>query len=213
MILLEKVPRCAKPRNVSAQVYERQRKLETLRIYFNKFLKLNDSEWKDFESCLTKVNITNNEQILRQGEHCNFIAFIHEGSFRFYYNKDGEEKITAFNFKGDFVSNYRSFLTGKPSDHFIEAMEDAIIYKINLQELNSLYDKHKNIERLGRLIAENLYLMVASRLDSFMFQTPEERYKALIERNSRLIQEVPQYMIASYLGVKPETLSRIRARK
>jgi CRP/FNR family transcriptional regulator, anaerobic regulatory protein len=187
--------------------------LETLRIYFNKFLKLNDSEWKDFESCLTKVNITNNEQILRQGEHCNFIAFIHEGSFRFYYNKDGEEKITAFNFKGDFVSNYRSFLTGKPSDHFIEAMEDAIIYKINLQELNSLYDKHKNIERLGRLIAENLYLMVASRLDSFMFQTPEERYKALIERNSRLIQEVPQYMIASYLGVKPETLSRIRARK
>ncbi len=81
-----------------------------------------------------------------------------------------------------------------------------------MQELNSLYDKHKNIERLGRLIAENLYLMVASRLDSFMFQTPEERYKSLIERNSRLLQDVPQYMIASYLGVKPETLSRIRGR-
>ena len=187
--------------------------METLRIYFNKFLKLNDSEWKDFEGCLTKVNITNKKQILRQGEHCNFIAFIHEGSFRFYYDKDGIEKITAFNFKGDFVSNYRSFLTGKPSDHYIEAMQDAVIYKINLQELNSLYDKHKNIERLGRLIAENLYLMVASRLDSFMFQTLEERYKALIERNSRLLQEVPQYMIASYLGVKPETLSRIRGRK
>lgn len=187
--------------------------METLRIYFNKFLKLNDSEWKDFESCLTKVNITNKVKILRQGEHCNFIAFIHEGSFRFYYDKDGEEKITAFNFKGDFVSNYRSFLTGKPSQHYIEAMQDSVIYKINLQELQSLYDKHKNIERLGRLIAENLYLMVASRLDSFMFQTPEERYKALIERNSRLLQEVPQYMIASYLGVKPETLSRIRGRK
>lgn len=184
-----------------------------MRIYFNKFHKLNNSEWKDFESCLTKVNIANKEQILRPGEHCNFIAFIHEGSFRFYYDKEGEEKITAFNFQGDFVSNYRSFLTGKPSDHYIEAMQDAVIYKINLQELNSLYDKHKNIERLGRLIAENLYLMVASRLDSFMFQSPEERYKALIERNSRLLQEVPQYMIASYLGVKPETLSRIRRRK
>ncbi|HAD14631.1 MAG TPA: Crp/Fnr family transcriptional regulator [Saprospirales bacterium] len=159
------------------------------------------------------MNVTNKAQILRQGEHCNFIAFIHEGSFRFYYDKDGEEKIIAFNFEGDFITNYRSFLTGKPSDHFIEAMQDAVIYKINLQELNSLYDKHKNIERLGRLIAENLYLMVASRLDSFMFQTPEERYKALIERNSRLLQEVPQYMVASYLGVKPETLSRIRARK
>jgi CRP-like cAMP-binding protein len=128
-------------------------------------------------------------------------------------NKEGEAKITAFFFQGDFVSNYRSFLTGKPSDHFIEAMQDAAIYKINLQELKSLYDKHKNIERLGRLIAENLYLSVANRLDSFLFQTPEERYKTLIERNSRLLQEIPQYMIASYLGVKPETLSRIRTRK
>ena len=187
--------------------------METLRIYFNKFLKLDDSEWKDFESCLTKVNITNKEQLLKQGEHCNFIAFIQEGSFRFYFDKEGEEKITAFFFKGDFVTNYRSFLTGKPSDHCIEAMQDAVIYKINLQELQSLYDKHKNIERLGRLIAENLYLTVANRLDSFMFQTPSERYKELIKRNSRLLQEIPQYMIASYLGVKPETLSRIRTRK
>jgi CRP-like cAMP-binding protein len=187
--------------------------LEILRLYFNKFIKLNDPEWTDFEKCIVKATISKNKEILKPGEHCNFIAFIQEGSFRFYYDKEGEVKITSFFFKGDFVSNYRSFLTGKPSDHFIEAMQDSVIYKINLQELNSLYDKHKKIERLGRLIAENLYLMVASRLDSFMFQTPEERYKALIERNSRLLQEVPQYMIASYLGVKPETLSRIRGRK
>jgi CRP-like cAMP-binding protein len=187
--------------------------LETLRIHFNKFLRLNDSEWTDFKNCLTKAEITNKDQILKQGEHCNFIAFIEEGSFRFYFEKEGEEKITAFFFKGDFVTNYRSFLTGKASDHFIEAMQDSVIYKINLQDLQSLYDKHKNIERLGRLIAENLYLTVANRIDSFMFQTPFERYKELIERNSRLLQEIPQYMIASYLGVKPETLSRIRARK
>lgn len=70
--------------------------LETLRIYFNKFLKLDDTEWEDFKSCLTSMNIRNQEQILKQGEHCNFIAFIQEGTFRFYYDKDGEEKITAF---------------------------------------------------------------------------------------------------------------------
>lgn len=187
--------------------------MEFIRQYFNKFIYLNDSEWTDFEKCIKKSNILKNEQILKQGEYCNFIAFIQEGSFRFFYDKDGEVKITAFFFPGDFVSNYRSFLTGQASDHFIEAMQDAIIYKINLLEIKSLYDKHKNIERLGRLIAENLYLSVANRLDSFLFQTPEERYKSLINRNSRLLQEVPQYMIASYLGVKPETLSRIRTRK
>ncbi len=188
-------------------------KLEILRGYFDKFYILNDSEWADFEKCIIQCKINKNEQILKQGEHCNFIAFIQEGSFRFYHDKEGEIKIIAFFFQGDFVSNYRSFLTGKPSDHIIEAMQDANIYKINLQELKSLYDKHKNIERLGRLIAENLYHSVANRLDSFLFLTPEERYKILIERNSKLLQEVPQYMIASYLGVKPETLSRIRTRK
>lgn len=187
--------------------------MENLRIYFNKFLKLDDTEWTDFESCLTKVDIQSKEQILKQGEHCNFVAFIQNGNFRFYIDNEGEEKITAFFFSGDFVTNYRSFLTGSPSNHYIEAMQDAVIYKINLQELQSLYDKHQNIERLGRLIAENLYLMVANRLDSFMFQSPSDRYKDLIERNSRLLQEIPQYMIASYLGVKPETLSRIRGRK
>jgi CRP-like cAMP-binding protein len=187
--------------------------LEKLRRYFDKFYILNDFEWADFEKCIVKCKINKNEQILKQGEHCNFIAFIQEGSFKFYYDNEGEIKITAFFFQGDFVSNYRSFLTGKPSDHFIEAMQDSNIYKINLQELKYLYDKHKNIERLGRLIAENLYLSVANRLDSFLFQTPEERYKNLIDRNSRLLQEIPQYMIASYLGIKPETLSRIRTRK
>lgn len=187
--------------------------MENIRRYFNRFIILDDTEWGDFERCIVKSSVSKNEQILKQGELCNFIAFIQEGSFRFYYDKDGEVKITAFFFEGDFVSNYRSFLTGKVSDHFIEAMEDSLIYKINLQELKTLYDKHQNIERLGRLIAENLYLSVANRLDSFLFQTPTERYQALIDRNSRLLQEIPQYMIASYLGVKPETLSRIRTRK
>jgi CRP-like cAMP-binding protein len=187
--------------------------MEKLRIYFNKFIQLDDLEWGDFEICLSKTSIGNKEILLSEGEVCNFIAFIDEGMFRFYNLKNGEEKITAFFFKGDFVTNYRSFLTGKPSEHYIEAMQDAVIYKINLQQLQSLYNKHKNIERLGRFIAENLYLTVANRLDSFMFDTPADRYKQLTDRNSKLLQEIPQYMIASYLGIKPETLSRIRKRK
>lgn len=187
--------------------------MQDLRLYLNKIIVLNDIEWTDFERCLTKLNITSKEQILKAGDHCNFIAFVHKGSFRFFIENEGEEQITAFFFDGDFVTNYRSFLTGKSSDHNIEAMEDSVIYKINLQELQSLYDKHQAIERLGRFIAQNLYLMVANRLDSFMFQTPKERYEELVKRSPELLQKIPQYMIASYLGVKPETLSRIRGRK
>ena len=187
--------------------------MELLRKYFDKFIKLTDEEWLDFQSCLIKLSVPKKNLILKQGEVCDFLAFIQEGIFRFYTVQEGEEKVTAFFFTGDFVTNYRSFLRAKPSEHYIEALQDGVIYKIQAQKLQILYDKHKNIERLGRLIAENLYLMVASRLDSFMFENPKQRYQNLVQRNSKLLVEIPQYMIASYLGVKPETLSRIRGRK
>jgi len=187
--------------------------MDLLRKYFDNFLKLNDKEWADFQVCLSKEFIPKSTQLLERGQVCDFIAFIHEGLFSFYKFENGEEKITTFFFAGDFVSNYRSFLTQLPSDHYIEALKDATIYKINLTQLNKLYDEQKTFERLGRLIAENLFLSVAGRLDTFMFDTPKTRYENLLKRNSKVLLEVPQYMIASYLGVKPETLSRIRSRK
>ncbi|MFN5831321.1 MAG: Crp/Fnr family transcriptional regulator, partial [Bacteroidota bacterium] len=98
-------------------------------------------------------------------------------------------------------------------EHNIEALTDGVIYRIKLAQLQKLYDKHQTLERLGRLVAENLYLTVANRLDSFMFQSPADRYNELVKRNSKLLSEIPQYMIAAYLGISPETLSRIRARK
>lgn len=187
--------------------------MDQIRSYFNRFLALNDSEWADFVACCHKEPVPKKEFILRQGEVCDYIAFIGEGIFRFYYVREGEEHVTAFFFPGDFVTNYRSFLRGNPSEHYIESLKPSVIYKVHKQDLLGLYDKHKSFERLGRFIAENLYLTVAGRLDSFLHDSPESRYQELVLRNSKLLQEVPQYMLASYLGIKPETLSRIRARK
>jgi CRP-like cAMP-binding protein len=187
--------------------------METLRAHFDNFIKLSDAEWLDFQEGLTKEVVLKKDCLLKENETCDFVAFVQEGMFRFYNLHDGQEKITAFFFSGDFVTNYRSFLTRTPSAHYIEALEDSLVYRIKLLHLQQLYDKHQNIERLGRLIAEKLYLTVAHRLDSFMFNSPAERYDELVKRNSKLLSKIPQYMIASYLGIKPETLSRIRARK
>jgi CRP-like cAMP-binding protein len=186
--------------------------MEAIRHYFNQFLKLSDREWDDFAQCLKRKEIAKKEWLLEQGQTCDFLAFIESGLFRFYTIKEGEEKITGFFFSGDFVSNYRSFLTGKESEHYIESMQESVVFLISKNDLQQLYDKHHHLERLGRFIAENLYLNVAGRLDSFMFDSPKERYEALLRRNSKLLQEIPQYMLASYLGVKPETISRIRGK-
>lgn len=187
--------------------------MEGLRKYFEKFIPLTDEEWRAFSGKLQRRQLPARTYLLQQDEVCTFVAFVEQGAFRFFYNRDGEERITAFFFGGDAVSNYRSFLTGMPSDHMIETLQDSVFWMIQKKDLYDLFDAHPTLDRLGRYIAENLYLTVARRLDSFLFDSPEQRYDDLLRRNSRLLHDVPQFMLASYLGIKPESLSRIRKRK
>jgi CRP/FNR family transcriptional regulator, anaerobic regulatory protein len=187
--------------------------MEGLRKYFEKFIALTDEEWNAFSGKLQRKQLPARAFLLQQGEVCSFVAFVELGAFRFFYNRDGEERITAFFFAGDSVSNYRSFLTGMPSHHMIESLHDSVFWIIQKKDLHELFDTYPKLDRLGRYIAEKLYLTVARRLDSFLFDPPEKRYDDLLRRNSRLLQDVPQFMLASYLGIKPESLSRIRKRK
>ncbi len=174
---------------------------------------MNEEEWSALSDCLEMHAISKKKAILNEGEVCDFVAFISEGSFRYYHIKDGTEKVTGFFFSMNAVSDYASFLSQTPSMHFIEAISDSIVYKLYKKDLIELYERYQKIEKLGRIVAENLFLSVDRRLNSFLFLSPEERYHELVERNPQLSQQVPQYMIASYLGVEPETISRIRRRK
>lgn len=183
-----------------------------IRKYFETILPLTDEEWTAYSSFLTKTKVPKRSYLLEPGKVCDYIAFVEEGSFRFFFNNEGNKIVTAFFFSGEFLSNYRSFLTGMPSTHYIESFSDSTIWMIKKEHQFLLYNQYPKFERLGRIIAENLYLSVAKRVDSFLYETPEERYKDLLKRNSRLLQDVPQYMLASYLGVSPESLSRIRKR-
>lgn len=187
--------------------------MEAIKTYINRLVQFPEDEWAEFEACLEIKQVSKKEHLLEEGKHCDFVAFITDGAFRFYNVIDGVDNEIGFFFSDDFVSNYRSFLTNTPSEHYIQALKDSTVLILPKDKLFRLYDKYKNAERLGRIIAENLFLDVVKRLDSFQYATPEDRYQALVKRNSKLLQEIPQYMLASYLGIKPETLSRIRARK
>ncbi|MCB9245045.1 MAG: Crp/Fnr family transcriptional regulator [Flavobacteriales bacterium] len=183
-----------------------------IKAFFDSLQPLPDTEWKAFESCFERMTFQKEEELLSEGRACDFIGFIESGVIRFFQVKDGTEKVTAFWFSGDFLSNYRSFLSGQASDHYIQALTDGSYYRLKREALLKLYDQFPLIDRLGRLMAERLYLMVTNRLDNLLSQTPEERYMQLQSKNSKLLQEIPQYMVASYLGISPESLSRIRKR-
>ncbi len=100
----------------------------------------------------------------------------------------------------------------KKSSAWIQALEDATVFLIKSTDLFNLYQQSINFQKLGRKVAEYLFLIVSTKYESFLLETAEERYLDLIKNRPKVIQNIPQYMIASYLGITPEGLSRIRKR-
>jgi len=128
-----------------------------------------------------------------------------------YYNKDGKRYIDEFSLDYEFITDYSSFLNQRPSNKNIQCIENTAIYIISRDELNGLYDKkNADFEHLGREMAEQLFLQWHEKSKSLLMDSATERYTKLIENRSQLPQRVPQYLIAEYLGITPESLSRIR---
>ena len=118
----------------------------------------------------------------------------------------------VFFFDNDFISSYTSFLTNEKSKAYIQALENTSITLIHKDKLSQLYQKNSKFQQLGRMFTEHLFMLVSEKYEDLLLKSPEERYLNLIENRSNVIQNIPQYMIASYLGITPEALSRIRKR-
>jgi CRP-like cAMP-binding protein len=128
-----------------------------------------------------------------------------------YYNKDGKRFIDEFSLDHEFITDYSSFLNGIPSDKNIQCIEDTTVFVISRKQLDKLYaQKNADFERLGRVMAEQLYLQWHDKSKSLLMDSATERYSKLIKNRDQLPQRVPQYLLAEYLGITPESLSRIR---
>jgi CRP-like cAMP-binding protein len=152
------------------------------------------------------------EHFLLAGDACGEAAFVERGVFRFYINFEGEEANYYFSAENEFVCDYPSFLRQNESDKNIQALEAAEVYAISYSDLQAFYRKVRFGERFGRLIAEEIFVDSIGQLSSFYQDKPEERYQNFVQRFPHLAQRLPQYHIASYVGIKPQSLSRIRRR-
>jgi CRP-like cAMP-binding protein len=145
---------------------------------------------------------------------CKYLGFINEGVFRSYVidSKTNEEKNIFLYSKHQFVVPFKSFINQTPCDYYTQAITDASIIYINIDNLLSLYALSHKWERFGRLMAQEAFNLTTERMESFIFKTPEERYLDMIKHHPDIFNNVPLYHLSSYLGIQGPSLSRIRKR-
>ncbi len=155
--------------------------------------------------------LSKKETLLFKGDVSNHMRFITKGCLRSYYiNKEGQEYIVQFGVKNWWVNDLYSYLTQTPAQHFVQALKPTTVLQIYRDKLEELFGKVPAMERFFRIKMQNAYVANQNRTLKSMSETAESRYIDFIKRYRDIEQSVPQYMVASYLGVTPEHLSTIR---
>jgi CRP/FNR family transcriptional regulator, anaerobic regulatory protein len=173
---------------------------------------LKEAEELAFLSVLERREYTKGDLVLREGSVCNFILFIELGCVRYFYNRDGEEVTGQFFEENDWFTDYESYLTGKPSEICIQALEDCVVFVLPKKKIVQLFVDFPVFEKFGRLMAERAFLGLRNRNKISTLLSSEDLYLSFVKNRSSLVQRVAQHYIASYLGLKPQSLSRIRKR-
>lgn len=166
-----------------------------------------------FLSKIVIKDVPKGHLLIQQGEVANFIYYVNKGLFRTYLIRDGKEINTEFFFENSFMSAFTGFLFQKPTSLNIEALKDSTLFYISKNLLEDLYKLNPLWFALGKYIFENEFVKKCKRESSFLQHTATERYLALLQQYPLIETSVSLSHIASYLGIQPETLSRIRAGK
>ncbi|WBL23856.1 Crp/Fnr family transcriptional regulator [Zunongwangia sp. HRR-M8] len=184
---------------------------EQIRKYFSRYVEFSNSEIDDIYSKLTFKTIQKKDYILKEGQVCKNNYFIINGLVRsFYIDNKGNEKITQFALENWWITNMESFINQTPSLSSIQALEKTQILIFNKEDIENLYVSIPKLERLFRIITENMLIAIQRRNDIYLQMKSKDRYDNLISYFPDFTQRVPQYMIASYLEITPEYLSELR---
>ncbi len=182
--------------------------LDTLK----KITVLEPQEEELFKHAFVPFSLKKNEHFLQATQVNKRLGFLCKGLVRYYVFKNEEEATLEFTKEGEFVADYGSFISKEPSIQYIQALEDCVFLIIDYDKLQQLYAISRNANLLGRIIIEHRFIIMVNQLLTVHRYSPEDRYRYFLKHYKELTQRIPQYLIASYVGVKPQSLSRIRKR-
>ncbi|MBS1501466.1 MAG: Crp/Fnr family transcriptional regulator [Bacteroidetes bacterium] len=189
--------------------------LSLFRKCIDKYVEFNEAEWIVFSQHLKISSLKKRHYFAVPEKVCDKVGFIVEGAVRYFHVKDGQDITGYFSFENEFVSSYKSFLTGQPGFTYVQALADTQMVMFTKKDMDQMLANPMlayKIERFGRLVAEQYLCCYEDRVVSFITQTPEERYMQLLSTGREILQRMPQHYIANYLGITPVSLSRIRRR-
>jgi CRP-like cAMP-binding protein len=183
-------------------------------LFFQKLqdkITLSEEDKKVFTSLIIPKKLRRKQYLLQEGDPCKYTAFVSKGALRSYtLDEKGNEHIVQFAVEGWYIADLYSFITGEPATYNIDAIEDSELLLITRQAQNELMAKVPQYEKFLFLQIQSAYVALQRRLTAMISMTTEEKYTRLIKTYPDIVQRVPQHMIASYLGLTPETLSRAR---
>ncbi len=185
---------------------------DQLKKYCSQKVPLLETELELIDSYFEEMTLKKKEFLLQDNKVCNFIAFIAAGTIRHFHIKDGVEKTCDISFDNTWVTDFQSFTYDTVGKMNLQAMENTTVFLIRKQNLFKLYQECSKYETFGRMMAEQVAIRATDIAMSFSSEKPEERFQNLLEKQPDIFQRVPQKYIANFLGVSPESLSRIRNR-
>jgi CRP-like cAMP-binding protein len=183
--------------------------LTPLRKFIESYVTLSDNDWALISQCFERREVEKESIVLEQGKICRHLYFLESGLMRFYINKDGNDVTKFFNDPPYMFTSQRSFNNNSPSTEGIESIERSIIYQISYEQSTKLFELNSWAE-FGRKITQEVQFFTEEILEELQTETAENRYIKMLKSNPDLVNRIPLKHLASYLGIAPQSLSRIR---
>jgi CRP-like cAMP-binding protein len=180
-----------------------------LKRFIGHYIQLDASELDYIANKFKPKSVKKNDYLLREGRICKDLVFVQEGCLRLFYNSNDIETSVWFSFKHSSAIEISSFISGKPTSYFLQAIEDSEILFLPKSELNKLYSKYPKMQEMMKNFLEDVILNLINRFTSLQRDSAEIRYLHLLSK-PRYLQKIPQKYLASFIGVTPTSLSRIR---